>query len=87
MSYLNNIYQSYKDLFMDKQSLREKEYIKPFTKVYVAFTDNLLQSASGQHTHIGQNGGYGDAKKNIGWESQEDDEENSEYGYKNNYKY
>ena len=71
---------------MDKVITKGKEYIKPFTKVYVAFTDNLLQSASGQHTHIGQNGGYGDAKKNIGWEPQ-DDEENSEYGYKNNYKY
>ena len=72
---------------MDKVITKGKECIKPFTKVYVAFTDNLLQSASGQHTHIGQNGGYGDAKKNIGWEPQEDDEENSEYGYKNNYKY
>ena len=72
---------------MDKVITKGKEYIKPFTKVYVAFTDNLLQSASGQHTHIGQNGGYGDAKKNIGWEPQEDDEDNSEYGYKNNYKY
>ena len=70
---------------MDKIFTKGKEYIKPFTKVYVTLADNLLQSASGQHTHIGQNGGYGDAKKKQDWEIY--DEESEECDYKDRCKY
>ena len=62
---------------MNKTSIKREVYSKPLVRVNVVFTESLLQSASGQHAHIGQNGGYGDAKKSFDWDIDEDD--NVEY--------
>lgn len=62
---------------MNKTSIKREVYSKPLVRVNVVFTESLLQSASGQHAHIGQNVDYGDAKKSLDWDIDEDD--NVEY--------
>jgi transposase len=60
---------------MKKQTKRT--YQKPESKIVKMEVEHLLQTASGQHKHIGQSGQIGDAKRNnTDWDAWDDEDEN-----------
>ncbi len=59
-------------MYMDKNYLDARAYIKPVIRVCKVQQEGLLQTASGQHKPIQGGGVSGDAKE--GWFEEEDND-------------